>query len=313
MGDNIMPISGFAKESEARTVKDRACKNIETGNHLEIGPSSGLSRSKDSSKLKKHNVNAVKLIDDIIALHNDPKGNKLLWNDNWQDKIIDRDLANIFEKIDESVSELGGIEAYQEIVQANPYDPTDPVCGLSAQNIFKLMTEGEHAVDPVKTAQTRKIDGNEFAERVDQLSGTKNYVALVNDRRLGHMFLIDLPSNDQETVGYIYQSDLGEGALPPLKIADWLNSRGKDPVDLNKLKKLLSHEFNLLSDDEKKTLISETLDIHKDVSNVKLDRVKRDQGVDIYLTEYDVNDFYENIETLKSKLDNDDRKFSKPE
>ncbi|WP_248000759.1 cycle-inhibiting factor [Photorhabdus hindustanensis] len=308
-----MPISDFAKKIETRAGKDKTCENIETGNHLEIGLSTGLSRTKDRSKLKKHNINAVKLIDDIIALHNDPKGNKLLWNDNWQDKITDRGLATIFKAIDEIVSEFGGIEPYQEIVGVNPYDPTEPVCGLSAQNIFKLMTEGEHAVDPVKAAQTGKIDGNEFAERVDQLSSAKNYVALVNDRRLGHMFLIDIPSNDQETVGYIYQSDLGEGALPPLKIADWLNSRGKDPVNLNKLKILLSHKLNLLSDDEKRALISETLDIHKDVSNIKLDRVKRDQGVDIYLTEYDVNDFYENIETLKSKLDNYDRKFSKPE
>ncbi|AXG47582.1 cycle-inhibiting factor [Photorhabdus laumondii subsp. laumondii] len=307
-----MPISNLAKESEVRAVKDIPCKNIETDNHLEIGLSSGLSRSKDTSKFKKNSINTIKLIDDIIALHNDPKGNKLLWNDNWQDKIINRDLANIFEKIDESVSELGGLEMYQEMVGVNPYDPTEPVCGLSAQNIFKLMTEGEHAVDPVEMAQTGKIDGNEFAESVDQLSSAKNYVALVNDRRLGHMFLIDIPSNDQETVGYIYQSDLGQGALPPLKIADWLNSRGKDAVSLNKLKKLLSREFNLLSDDEKRALISETLDIHKDVSNVELDRIKRDRGVDIYLTEYDVNNFYENIETLKSKLSNYDKKLSKP-
>ncbi|PQQ38145.1 hypothetical protein C6H68_08820 [Photorhabdus luminescens] len=75
---------------------------------------------------------------------------------------------------------------------------------------------------------------------------------------------------------------------------------------------MLSREFNLLSDDEKRALISETLDIHKDVSNVELDRIKRDRGLDIYLTEYDVNNFYENIETLKSKLSNYDRKLSKP-
>ncbi|WP_225815693.1 cycle-inhibiting factor [Photorhabdus antumapuensis] len=308
-----MPINNLAKKIETRAGEDRMCGNIEASNHLERGLSSGLSRSKDTSKFKKNNINAIKLINDIIALHNDPKGNKLLWNDNWQDKIIDRDLSAIFKAIDEIVSELGGIEIYQEIVGVNPYDPTEPVCGLSAQNIFKLMTEGEHAVDPVKAAQAGKIDGNEFAERVDQLSGAKNYIALINDRRLGHMFLIDIPSNDQETMGYIYQSDLGEGALPPLKIADWLNSRGKDPITLNKLKKLLSCEFNLLYENEKKALISETLDIHKDVSNIKLGRIKRGENVDIYLTEYDINNFYENIETLKSKLDNYDRKLGKSE
>ncbi|MEK9499087.1 cycle-inhibiting factor [Photorhabdus sp. P32] len=308
-----MPISDLAEKSETRSKKGRTSENITTGDHLEIAPSICLSESKNISKPKQRNISSVKLIDDIIALHNDPKGNKLLWNDNWQDKVVDRDLAAIFKAIDEIVAELGGIEIYQEMVGVNPYDPTEPVCGLSAQNIFKLMTEREHAVDPVKAIQTGKIDGNEFAERIDQLSSTKNYVALVNDRRLGHMFLIDIPSNVQETVGYIYQSDLGEGALPPLKIADWLNARGKDPVSLNKLKKLFSREFNLLSENEKKTLISETLDIHKDVSSIKLDRIKRDEGVDVYLTEYDINDFFGNIEALKSKLDNYDRKFDKLE
>ncbi|MCT8341584.1 cycle-inhibiting factor [Photorhabdus kleinii] len=298
-----MPISNFAKKFETSTKKDKTLENITTGDHLEIAPSICLSESKDISKLKKHNLSSVELINGIIALHNDPKGNKLLWNDNWQNKIVDRDLAAIFKAIDETVSELGGIEIYQEIVGINPYDPTEPVCGLSAQNIFKLMTEGEHAVDPVKTAQVGKIDGNEFAERVDQLSGAKNYVALVNDHRLGHMFLIDIPSNDQETVGYIYQSDLGEGALPPLKIADWLSARGKDPVTLNKLKKLLSHEFNLLSENEQQELIAEIFDIHKEISDVGLDKIKKDKRIDIYLTEYNINDFYENIEKLKAKFD----------
>ncbi|MCC8374591.1 cycle-inhibiting factor [Photorhabdus bodei] len=96
---------------------------------------------------------------------------------------------------------------------------------------------------------------------------------------------------------------MGEGALPPLKIADWLSARGKDPVTLNKLKKLLSHEFNLLSANEQQELIAEIFDIHKEISNVGLDKIKKDKRIDIYLTEYNINDFYENIEKLKSKFD----------
>ncbi|WP_254361178.1 cycle-inhibiting factor [Photorhabdus heterorhabditis] len=50
--------------------------------------------------------------------------------------------------------------------------------------------------------------------------------------------------------GYIYQSDLGDGVLPTLKIADWLNSRGKESIDLNRLKKFLSNEFIMLPENE---------------------------------------------------------------
>ncbi|WP_434524670.1 cycle-inhibiting factor [Photorhabdus asymbiotica] len=277
-------------------------ENVETDNYLEMDCLNYLTKLNDMPERKEHSLNSTKLIDDIIRLHNDRKGNKLLWNDNWQDKIIDRDLESIFKKIDEMVSEFGGIEIYKDIVGENPYDPTEPVCGYSAQNIFKLMTEGEHAVDPVKMAQTGKINGHEFAEKLEQLNSSNNYVALINDHRLGHMFLVDIPSTNREKVGYIYQSDLGDGALPALKIADWLKSRGKESINVNKLKKFLSNEFTMLSESEQKELIAEIFDLNKDIANVKLGKIKKDKAVDVYLREYDLNDFISNIEKLKTKL-----------
>ncbi|KAA1185416.1 cycle-inhibiting factor [Photorhabdus heterorhabditis] len=277
-------------------------ENAKEDNYLDIDYLTCLVNLNGMPEQKDPRLNSEKLIDDIIKLHNDPKGNKLLWNDNWQDKIIDRDLENMFKTIDEMVSAFGGLESYKDIVGENPYDPTEPVCGYSAQNIFKLMTEGEHAVDPVKMAQTGKINGNEFAEKLEQLNDSNNYIALINDHRLGHMFLIDIPSMNRERVGYIYQSDLGDGALPALKIADWLNSRGKESIDLNKLKKFLSNEFIMLPENEQRELIAELLDLNKDISNVKLGEVKKDKVVDIYLREYDINDFISNIEKLKTKL-----------
>ncbi|MCC8423213.1 MULTISPECIES: cycle-inhibiting factor [Photorhabdus] len=252
---------------------------------------------------ENYNLNSAKLMDDIIKLHNNSKGNKLLWHDNWEDKIIDRDLDIILKMIDENVSQFGGLEAYKDIVGVNPYDPTEPVCGLSAQNIFKLMTEGEQAVNPVEQLKKEKINGDEFSEKLDQLNSSSSYVALVNDHRFGHMFLIDIPSTDQDIVGYIYQSDLGNGVLPALKIADWLNSRTKEPINTDKLSQLLSNEFNRLSESEQKELIAELLEINKNISCVKLNKVKKDKNVDIYLKEYDTNNFFENIEILKDKLD----------
>ncbi|NHB91770.1 cycle-inhibiting factor [Photorhabdus cinerea] len=277
-------------------------ENVEADNYLEMDYLTCLVNLNGMPEKKYHGLNYIKLINDIIKLHNDPKGNKLLWNDNWQDKIIDRDLESIFKIIDEMVSAFGGLESYKDMVGENPYDPTEPVCGYSAQNIFKLMTEGEHAVDPVKMAQTGKINGNEFAEKLEQLNNSNNYVALINDHRLGHMFLIDIPSTNRERVGYIYQSDLGDGALPALKIADWLKFRGKESINANKLKKFLSHEFIMLPENEQKELIAELLDLNKDISNVKLGEIKKDKAVDVCLREYDLNDFISNIEKLKTKL-----------
>ncbi len=89
------------------------------------------------------------------------------------------------------------------------------------------------------------------------------------------MFLIDIPSTNQEIVGYIYQSDLGNGVLPALNIADWLNSRAKEPINTDKLNQLLSNEFNRLSENEQKELMAELLEINKNISSVKLDKVKK--------------------------------------
>ncbi|MGV7961676.1 cycle-inhibiting factor [Photorhabdus tasmaniensis] len=292
------------KEDGGKTETKNAAKsaNIATDSHLEVGCHTKPSKLRGRLSSQNDNENSTELIDDIIKLHNDPKGNKLLWYDNWEDKIIDRNSDVILKAIDENVSQFGGLEAYKDIVGINPYDPIEPVCGLSAQNIFKLMTEGEQAVNPVEQFKKEKINGNEFSEKLDQFNDSGSYVALVNDHRFGHMFLIDITSTSQGIVGYIYQSDLGNGVLPALKIVDWLSSRGKEPINADKLKKLLSNEFNILSESEQKKLIAELLEINKNMSNVKLNRFKRDQEVNIYLSKYDKNNFFKNIENLKAKL-----------
>lgn len=302
IGGNMM--REYSNEDDFIKEKTNLVKseNVEADNYLETEYLTYLAKLIGMTERENHHLNSIKLIDDIIELHNDRKGNKLLWNDNWQDKIIDRDLQSIFKKIDEMVSEFGGLEAYKDIVGENPYDPTEPVCGYSAQNIFKLMTEGEYAVDPVKMAKTGKINGNQFAEKLEHLNSSNNYVALINDHRLGHMFLVDIPSTNRERVGYIYQSDLGDGALPALKIADWLKSRGKESINVNKLKKFLNDEFTMLPDNEQKGLIAEIFDLNKDIDSVKSGKIKKDKAVDIYLREYDINDFISNIEKLKTKL-----------
>ncbi|OCQ52989.1 hypothetical protein Ppb6_01882 [Photorhabdus australis subsp. thailandensis] len=294
----------YSNEDDCTKEKTNLVKseNVEADNYLEMEHLTYLAKLISMTERENHHLNSIKLIDDIIELHNDRKGNKLLWNDNWQDKIIDRDLQSIFKKIDEMVSEFGGLEAYKDIVGESPYDPTEPVCGYSAQNIFKLMTEGEYAVDPVKMAKTGKINGNQFAEKLEHLNSSNNYVALINDHRLGHMFLVDIPSTNRERVGYIYQSDLGDGALPALKIADWLKSRGKESINVNKLKKFLNDEFTMLPENEQKGLIAEIFDLNKDIDSVKSGKIKKDKAVDIYLREYDINDFISNVEKLKTKL-----------
>ncbi|MCW7762683.1 hypothetical protein [Photorhabdus luminescens] len=70
-----MPISDLAKKIETRAGKDKTGENIETGNHLEITLSSGSSKSKDTSKPKRYNISAVKLIYPMdFKMHRDGKG-----------------------------------------------------------------------------------------------------------------------------------------------------------------------------------------------------------------------------------------------
>lgn len=75
-----------------------------------------------------------------------------------------------------------------------------PVCGLSANNIFKLMTEKDVPIDPTSIEY---LENTSFAEHVNTLDSHKNYVVIVNDGRLGHKFLIDLPALTQGLARHI--------------------------------------------------------------------------------------------------------------
>ncbi|EIC83191.1 cycle-inhibiting factor [Serratia sp. M24T3] len=230
-------------------------------------------------------------IDKILALHQSKVGNRLLWNDEWEKHINSRNHAEMINILSGVIEAFGGLESYIEITTIDPFVLTDPVCGLSAQNIFKLMVENDHSVNPVDTI--KKDPSN--TDALEKMTEDKSYVVLVNDARLGHMFLIDKPAGSD--VGYIYQSNLG-GSLPALSIADWMKTRSKDPVSIALIKRYLHKDSLKTNSSQWKKDVASMLEINNDSEKIDMTQLKEEKDVIFHVRQYDDFVFNKNLTLL---------------
>ncbi|EDS83286.1 hypothetical protein BURPSS13_X0054 [Burkholderia pseudomallei S13] len=221
--------------------------------------------------------------------------NRVMWNDRYDTLLIARDPREIKNAIEKSVTDFGGLENYKELTGgADPFALMTPVCGLSANNIFKLMTEKDVPIDPTSIEY---LENTSFAEHVNTLDSHKNYVVIVNDGRLGHKFLIDLPALTQgPRTAYIIQSDLGGEALPAVRVEDWISRRGSDPVSLDELNQLLSKDFSKMPDDVQTRLLASILQIDKDPHKVDIKKLHLDGKLRFASHEYDFRQFQRNAQ-----------------
>ncbi|WP_122802151.1 type III secretion system effector ChbP [Burkholderia pseudomallei] len=221
--------------------------------------------------------------------------NRVMWNDRYDTLLIARDPREIKNAIEKSVTDFGGLENYKKLTGgADPFALMTPVCGLSANNIFKLMTEKDVPIDPTSIEY---LENTSFAEHVNTLDSHKNYVVIVNDGRLGHKFLIDLPALTQgPRTAYIIQSDLGGGALPAVRVEDWISRRGSDPVSLDELNQLLSKDFSKMPDDVQTRLLASILQIDKDPHKVDIKKLHLDGKLRFASHEYDFRQFQRNAQ-----------------
>ncbi|EKK0140599.1 cycle-inhibiting factor [Salmonella enterica] len=236
-------------------------------------------------------------IAEIIFLHQTDVGNRLLWNDDWENKISSRDYAKITLEITNNVESLGGLEIYKALTTENPYALTDPICGTSAQNIFKLMVEDDLPVNPAEMIKKHPSDTGDL----DKMAEDKSYVLLVNDGRLGHMFLIDKPAGSN--AGYIYQSNLG-GSLPALSIADWMKTRSKDPVPVADIKRYLQQDALKINPSQWYTDTANILEINKDPKKIEVTKLKENRAVVFYIQQYNESVFDRNLASFLTQVTN---------
>lgn len=209
-----------------------------------------------------------KRFEGLISELSQPGTNMVMWNDNWTHQIIDRDATDIMAGVDENVAAMGMTEAdfAADPYSANPYALSDPTCGSSAQNIFKLMTENEKVFDPEFVTYTECCNLENF---ISELDPQKHYALLINEERLGHIYVVDLPaSRSVIREAYIIQSDMGDGVLPPLGIGAWMQKRGYESVPIKTLAKLNSRALLDMDRQEWAPLVASVLGLTKDVGDL---------------------------------------------
>lgn len=276
----------------APKIKKTSSRNTENTEGMYATPINPSSSS--SVAIKNRSTHAR--MDKILTLHHSNVGNRLLWNDDWASHITSRNYAEMLSTLDATVEALGGVEMYEAVTTVNPYALTDPVCGSSAQNLFKLMVEDGAPVNPVDMIKKHPSD----IEALEKMAPDKNYALLINDARLGHMFLIDISARDKK--GYIYQSNLG-GSLPELSIADWMKNRSKDGVPIEDIKRYLHKDSLKNNPNQWKSDIARMLEINKDSEKVDMSKVKEDGLVVFHIQQYNESVFDRNLTSLLMQVE----------
>ncbi|KWN70214.1 hypothetical protein WM23_00015 [Burkholderia ubonensis] len=269
---------------------------------VNIGAStSGLTRVSSSAR--------GQTLGHLLDAHRNKSINFALWSDNWDQLLTSRNTGEIIEKIDQHViatTKEWGMEegalaarrtAFIDAVGEDPYAMINPACGLSAQNIFKLMTEKDVPINPVHLV---RHEGRSFAERVDNLPLGKGHVFLVRDDRLGHVFIIDFPAGFNRQA-FIIQTDMGQGPLPALGFSSWMTKRGDTPVDIEDLKVFMSDDFVNLPDGAKRRLMTNLLEADRDPSKVNLNKFNNNLKVTFSEGEYDFEQLRRNIASVSAQ------------
>ncbi|QRR07637.1 cycle-inhibiting factor [Burkholderia sp. MS455] len=212
----------------------------------------------------------------VLAQDQQPAGNAMPWHADWRHRIVDHDPGEIIqqaraaqEAVRERIKGWGLSPAEQsEMMQAYGVEApggasasvTEPVIGISARNLFKLTVEEHGAVDPTHLPAVSGDD--KVGALLDNLDIKKHYALLVDDARLGLQYLVVVGRTVDGYVASVMQSRLGE-TLPALQYSDWMQSRARDTVSLQTLKRMLSSGMKDLPVADQDALFAHVLDLNQ--------------------------------------------------
>ncbi|KWI39270.1 hypothetical protein WT71_02295 [Burkholderia stagnalis] len=218
------------------------------------------------------------LLESLTDALKEPDAHRVMWSNFYDLSLRQRDPLELRKRMEDSLIELTGESDYKnarnvymnEWGLADPEALIDPTCGTSANNLFRLFAEANVPLDPTT------LSFNESASFTDVLGGLqpdKNYVLLINDSRIGHAFVLDLPAStggvrtsarvmpfDEARPVFLLQTDMGDGVTRQLTFADWASQRGGDLISIDDLKLLYSPEFANLELSEMTRLLASTFD-----------------------------------------------------
>lgn len=170
----------------------------------------------------------------------------------------------------------------------------DPVCGISATNIMKLFLDSEE--NNYSYARAENLDLPMIKEKLNSLSVDKHFLLRVQDRVLGHAYVVDLPaSSEKMRPAFLYQSDLGDGVTRNTSLTDWMREKAHIPIDLNEIQ---AHFDNMASGNIDLECIAKLFDIDSNPLILRAERLLFGKSSSFQIQEYDPNRLQRNVDTI---------------
>ncbi|SEK21938.1 Cycle inhibiting factor (CIF) [Kosakonia sacchari] len=208
-------------------------------------------------------------------------------------------LKAIDDNIEQTAKEWGCSTMEVEAMLGSSKRINEPVCGVTANNVMKLFLDTDHFSYDFERGQTLSLP--QLQQQLVNLPADKHFVLRVNDSRLGHAYVIDLPDNAKpQRDAFLYQSDLGDGATRPLRFRDWMNKKASHPLSLNDIN---AHFINMAHGNIDPEHIAKLFDIDSNPKMLRLERLnsRNYQGFNFQLAEYDPKTLETNIAAIKAR------------
>lgn len=145
----------------------------------------------------------------------------------------------------------------------------EPVCGLFANNIMKLFLDNdEEAFDknnfnPIK----------ELPSIMSTLPEDKNFILRIQDKALGHAYVIDIPSGKNSSRQcFLYQTDLGEGVTRQVSSIEWMDVKRTEALLVSDF---LSYINNMNNNIVKPDIIAKIFDITQSSNLLRIERLSQ--------------------------------------
>lgn len=255
------------------------------------------------------NINAVfcktpiyKQIQKLTQLMSEDKGINAIMNcDEYHIPISHKDPNTLCEKLEKNISsiaeEWGCIPKLVEETFGYINGFREPVCGLFANNMMKVFLDN----DQETFDNTGYMPITELENTINKLPEDKNFILRIQDKALGHSYVIDIPSgkNDSRQC-FLYQTDLGEGVTRQITASEWMQTERSNPLFLHNF---LSYIQTMNNNTVNQTLIAQIFDITQSPNLLRFERLclSTFKESTFLLKEYTENLVLENIEQILSK------------
>lgn len=208
-------------------------------------------------------------------------------------------LKAIDDHIKQTAEEWGCSTAEVEAILGSSKRINEPVCGVTANNVMKLFLDTDHFSYDFEHGKTLSLP--QLQQQLANLPADKHFVLRVNDTRLSHAYVIDLPaSNGPQRDAFLYQSDLGDGATRPLSLRDWMLKKASYPLSLNDIN---THFINMTQGNIDAEHLAKLFDIDSNPQMLRPERLdpRKYQGFNFQLAEYNPKNLANNIAAIKAR------------